>query len=172
MMIRALASGVASAFLLASAAYAETSIIARAGDWKAFGGTTTGTPPTGVCGVSHDIDARYFGLKLFAGEATFTIQMGTKHWTVAEKQRVRVTMRIDGSPLWSATGTTFRFADGDMGIEFDINKNEVAKFMAEFRAGNQIRIQFHNPGMPEWILSLKGTSALSDAFMGCTRNLK
>ncbi|MDP2331795.1 MAG: hypothetical protein Q8M19_13985 [Reyranella sp.] len=172
MMFRAIACGVVSAVLLASAALAQTSVIAKAGEWKAFGGTTTGEPPTGVCGVSHDLNARYFGLKLFAGEDTFTIQMGTKRWTVAEKQRIGVTMRIDDYPVWTATGTTFRFADGDMGIEYDINKNQVGKFMAEFRAGSQIRIQFQNPGMPEWVLGLKGTSALSDAFMGCTRKLK
>ena len=173
MKLRTIGVAAALAFVAASAALAETKIIATSGDWNAFGGTTNQKPPVGVCGVSRETDTQYFGLKLFAGEDTFTIQMGTRRWAaIAEKQRIEVTMRIDSQPLWRATGTTFRFADGDMGIEYDIKKEEVGKFMAEFRGGTRIHITFANPGMPPWDLSLTGTAALSDAFMGCTRRLQ
>jgi len=166
---------VAAACLAAASAAAQTKIIATSGDWGVFSGKTVSgdNKGGGVCGVSRETDTQYFGLKLFAGEDTFSIQMGTKRWAaIAENQRIGVTMRIDSQPLWRATGNTFRFPDGDMGIEYDINRNQVGKFMTEFRAGTRIHITFANPGMPPWDLSLTGTAALSDAFMGCTRTLK
>src|SRR5213595_2815422 len=95
----------AAATLVAAAAdvSAETKPLARAGSWQAFGGTTT--KGRGVCGVSAEIATRYFGLKLFAGDDTFTIQMGTKQWTVTKGEKVGVTMRMDGNPVWRATAT-------------------------------------------------------------------
>jgi hypothetical protein len=168
MIVRALVAGVVSALLLASAASADTKALANAGDWSAFGGTTTqGTP---VCGVSRTADDQYFGLKLFAGEDTFTIQMGTKHWQLVDKVQLKVVMTIDGNPNWNATGIGFHFADGDAGLEFDINKDEVGKFMSEFRNGSRIRIQFQ--GLPDWTLALNGANQVSDAFIACTRDIK
>jgi len=171
MKMRALVIGTL-AVMLASAASAQTRVTASAGDWNAFEGKTTGEGPVGVCGVSRETNNQYFGLKLFGGEDTFTIQMGSKHWKMPEKQRVSVTMIVDNNDPWYSTGQTFRFADGDMGIEYDLNKSEVGRFMTQFREGNTIRIQFRHSGMPEWVLSLGGTGKLSDTFMSCTRTLK
>ena len=172
MKMRIFVIAISTIFVALSAAWADTKVTASAGDWNAFEGTTSGNKPVGVCGVSRDTNNQYFGLKLFAGEDTFTIQMGSKRWQVAEKQKIGVTMIIDQHNPWNATGSTFRFADGDMGIEYDIDKNQVGKFMAEFRGGGTIRIQFRNSGMPDWALSLDGTGKLSDTFMACTRKLK
>jgi hypothetical protein len=88
-------------------ASADTKTLARAGSWKAFGGTTT----VG-CGVSAEPASRYFGLKLYAGGQTFTIQMGTNEWKLDDGAKVPLTMRFDANAPWTAAGIVFHFEDG------------------------------------------------------------
>jgi hypothetical protein len=156
--------------LAASMAHAETYTLAQAGNWTAFGGTTHSGRP--VCGVSQEAGSRYFGLKLYSGDATFTIQVGSKEWKIADKLNIKVTMRFDANSPWNAVGTGMHFSDGDAGLEFGVNKSEIDRFMAEFRNSNQLRLQFQNAGMADWALSLVGSNAVNTAFQTCIRNLK
>jgi len=154
----------------AAPAGAETSIIARAGVWSAFGGTTNSG--RAVCGVSQSAGDRYFGVKFFAGDSTFTIQMGTKSWRIENGAKQKVQMIMDGNRAWTATGTGMHFNDGDAGLEFTINRNELDQFAAEFRASSLLRVQFMGSDASEWSLSLAGTNAVSDAFLNCIRGLR
>ena len=151
-------------------ARAETKTLASAGTWEAFGGTTTKGRP--VCGVSQEVGGRYFGLKLFSGGNTFTIQLGTKEWKLADKAKIKVVLRFDANKPWNATGTAFHFDDGDSGLQFDVNKSEVTQFMSEFRASAALRLEFVNSNLADWSLSLAGTGGVSDAFLNCNRGLK
>ncbi len=155
---------------IAPAASAETNSLARAGSWEAFGGTTTGG--RGVCGISAEPGGRYFGLKLFAGVQTFTIQMGTGQWTIENGTKVPLTLRFDSNPIWNATGTAFHFEDGDAGLQFDVNRSEIDTFAREFRNSSQLRIQFQDSLFPQWIMGLEGTLAVNSAFQGCIRKLQ
>jgi hypothetical protein len=167
-----LGSFVLAAGLIAAAAgaSAETKTLARAGSWEAFGGTTTGG--RGVCGISAEPDGRYFGLKLFAGGKTFTIQMGTKAWTVDNGTKIPLTLRFDNNAVWKATGTVFHFDDGDAGLQFDVNRTEIDTFAREFRDSSTLRIQFENNRLPQWTMGLEGTMAVNTAFQGCMKSLK
>src|SRR5262249_39268251 len=91
--------------LAAATAYADTKTLAEAGTWEAFGGTTTQGRP--VCGVSQEVGGRYFGLKLYSGGETFTIQLGTKEWKLDDKAKIKVVLRFDAHNPWNATGTAF-----------------------------------------------------------------
>src|SRR5690242_13991423 len=92
---------VTGACLAVSLANAETSTLARAQEWVAFGGTTNSNRP--VCGISQTVDDRYFGLKYFSGLQTFTIQMGGKEWELKNGKKQKVTMRFDQKSPWNAT---------------------------------------------------------------------
>jgi hypothetical protein len=163
--------GVASGLTaIAAGASAETKTLARAGSWEAFGGTTTGG--RGVCGISAEPAGRYFGMKLFAGGQTFTIQMGTKGWTLDNGTKVPLTLRFDNSPIWRATGSAFHFDDGDAGLQFDVTRAELDTFAHEFRDSSTLRIQFEDNRLPQWIMGLEGTLAVNSAFQGCTKSLK
>jgi hypothetical protein len=113
--------------------FADTQTLARAGSWSAFGGTTTSGRP--VCGVSSSGDGRYFGLKFYKGDDTLTIQLGSSSWTIENKSKQRVTMRIDSNSRWTATAVGMHFNDGDAGLEFEINHRELDRFVREFRSG-------------------------------------
>jgi len=154
----------------AADAAADTKTLARAGSWEAFGGTTTGG--RGVCGISAEPAGRYFGLKLFAGGQTFTIQMGTGAWKLDKGRKVPLTLRFDGSPTWRATGTAFHFDDGDAGLQFDVNRAEIDTFAREFRDSSTLRIVFENNILPQWIMGLEGTLAVNTAFQSCMKSLK
>ncbi|MSP74539.1 MAG: hypothetical protein EXR12_00240 [Rhodospirillaceae bacterium] len=157
------------ASLLASPGHAESKTLAQAGSWKAFGGTTQNG--RGVCGISAEPGGRYFGLKLFAGDNAFTIQMGTKAWKLTDDGKVEMTMQFDAHPAWRARGTAFHFADGDAGLQVSVNRNELDRYQLEFRNSSQLQIKFKGV-LPDWRLGLEGTSTVNAAFQTCVRNLK
>ena len=155
--------------LAAFDAAAETSLITRAGAWQAFGGTTSGGRP--VCGVSQSAGDRYFGLKFYSGDSTFTVQMGAKSWRFENGAEQKLQMILDGNRPWNATGTGMHFNDGDSGLEFTINRAELDQFAVEFRGGNSLRVQFAGSDAAEWSLSLAGSNAVTDAFLQCIEGL-
>jgi hypothetical protein len=149
---------------------AETSLITKAGAWQAFGGKTTGGRP--VCGVSQSAGDRYFGLKFYAGDSTFTVQLGAKSWRLENGAKQKLQMILDGNRPWTATGTAMHFGDGDAGLEFTINRSEIDQFAAEFRTSGSLRVQFTDWDVPEWSLSLAGSNAVTDAFLQCIIGLR
>jgi hypothetical protein len=171
--MRQLAAGVAAvaALLLAApAADAKTETLARSGSWAAFGGTTKSGVP--VCGLSAEPAGKYFGLKQFGGDDTFTIQLGAKGFPAEPEERIPVTLRFDNNPVWRATATGMRFADGDTGLEISVKRDEINRFFLEFRQSSVMRIKFNKSGAADWVLGLEGTMSLGDAFLKCNRALK
>ena len=155
---------------LAMSARAETSLITRAGAWQVFGGTTAGGWP--VCGVSQSTDGRYFALKYYARDTTFTVQMGAKSWRLAEGALQKLHMVMDGNRPWVTTASGMRFADGDPGLEFTINRSEIDQFAAQFRASSVLRVQFADWDVAEWSIALAGSNAVMDAFLQCIQGLR
>ena len=159
-----------AAGLPAQSGHADTKVVAKAGSWEAFAGTTRGDK-IGVCGISATVGDRYFGLKQFAGERTFTIQMSDKSWQLKIDQDVALTLQFDVSLTWRANGTAFRFDDGDPGIQLDVGRTELDRFRREFRDSSLLRIRFGDL-LPEWQLGLQGTGAMNGPLEDCIRNLK
>jgi hypothetical protein len=159
-----------TAMAIVNGASADTKTLARAGSWEAFGGTTS--TGRGVCGISAEAEKRYFGVKFFAGNDTFTIQLGTPAWTVANSEQVGITMRLDANPIWRATAAGFHFDDGDAGLQFTINRAELDNFSREFRDSSQLRLQFQEDRFPQWIMGLEGTMAVNSAFQTCLSGLR
>jgi len=149
---------------------AETSLITKVGAWQAFVGKTTGGRP--VCGVSQSDGGRYFGLKFYAGDSTFTVQLGAKDWRLDNGAKQKLQMVLDGNRPWMATGTGMHFGDGDAGLEFTINRSEIDQFAAQFRTSGALRVQFTDWDAPEWSLSLAGSNAVTDAFIQCIVGLR
>ena len=142
----------------------------RAGSWEAFGGTTT--TGVAVCGVSRSVDNSYFGLKLYSGDDSFTIQVAAKAWKIDDKAKINVILTFDAQSSWNGPSTGMHFSDGDAGLEFTVKKSQIDLFMTEFRSSNQLRIRFENTGIADWVLSLTGSNAVSEAFLKCNRSLK
>jgi len=152
-----------------SSARADTRILARAGAWQAFGGTTSNGVP--VCGVSQSTaDGSYFGLKIVSRSAPVVVQLGHAGWQLADRQKVAIFLRFDASPPWSTGGAGMHFNEGDPGLEIGFTKADFDRFQLGFRTASQLRVQPEN--MPEWLVDLAGSSAISDALQECTRSLR
>jgi len=150
-------------------ARADTKTLAQAGAWKAFGGTTDSG--RGVCGMSANVDDQYFGLKFYAGDDTFTIQVGTGKWKIDDRKKQQVVVLFDANAPWNASGIGMHFSDGDAGIQFEIMQNELPKFMSQFRGGKQMRLRFPSFAA-DWTFNLMGTNSIYDEFQGCVLKLK
>jgi hypothetical protein len=155
---------------VATLAEAETNLITQAGAWQAFGGTTTGGRP--VCGVSQSSNDHYFGLKYYARDPTFTIQVGAKTWRLENGAKQKLQMIMDERPPWNVTAAGMHFNDGDAGLEFSINRAEIDQFAAEFRGSSQLRLRFTDLDAAEWSLSLAGSNAVTDAFLQCITGIR
>jgi hypothetical protein len=69
--------------------------LAQIGSWEAFSGSSTQNRQ--MCGISTSADGKFFSIKYFRGDATFTIQLGSSGWTIANGARQKVTMRFDAN---------------------------------------------------------------------------
>lgn len=155
--------------LVASAAQADVRILAQVGTWQAFGGTANNGQQ--ICGVSTSGDGKFFSIKYFYGDTTFTLQLGSDGWRIANGAKQKMSMRYDSNPPWNATATGFHFTSGRAGLEATINKSQLQKFMAEFRASNELRVSFDGANVAGWWVSLAGTNAVSQVFLRCVLNL-
>ena len=168
-MFNVAAGGLLTALLAASSVSAETRTLLRSGTWETFGGTTSKGNP--ICGMSAEVNTRYFGIKRIAGDEIVTIQLGTPQWKLERGEKKQVRLIFDSNSPWNAPGTGMHFDDGDPGLEFTINQGEVANFMREFRMSGQLVVQFPDANFADWKLSLSGSSAVSDAFQQCAGRL-
>jgi hypothetical protein len=154
----------------AQAAWADTHVLSSAGEWEAFGGTTTSGRP--VCGMSSSTNGRYLGVKYFSGDTTWTVQLGTTAWTVENGAKQRLEMQFDENAPWNATGTGMHFNDGDAGIEYTISRDELDQFVSEFRGSAFLYIRFLGSNVASWTSALAGTQTLGEVFNRCVRELK
>jgi hypothetical protein len=161
---------ISSAALMADTALADTEVLARIGAWEAFGGTTDNGRP--LCGVSSSGSGKYFGVKYFSGADTLTIQLGNDRWTLKNNIKIKVQLQFDDEAPWSGNATGIHFSDGDAGLEFNINRNQLDQFLKEFRDANGISVSFPGEDVSDWHGSLEGTAVVSNTFSRCIRNLE
>ncbi|MEO8557716.1 MAG: hypothetical protein ABI439_01550 [Rhodospirillales bacterium] len=158
-----------AACLTASAAVAAVRVLSQVGDWQAYGGTATDGKAT--CGLSTRGSGKYFSVKYFYGNSTFTIQMGSDSWKITDRGKQKLTMRFDSNPVWKATGSGFHFNNGQAALELTVNKDQLGGFMAEFRASNALRMTFEGTNASGWYVSLSGTNAISQVFARCIQSM-
>jgi hypothetical protein len=164
-----LLAGMLAACLTFSGLHAETTVLIKSGSWEAFGGTSDSG--TSVCGISSSPEKKYFGLKQFGNRDTFTIQISDKSWSITDKSKYSVTMRLDRNRLWTATASGMHFKDGDPGLEYEIRRAELRKFNKEFGSSDKLKIMFAN-GMPTWNLDLAIARKVSSEFAACNEKIK
>jgi len=159
-----------ASLVIAGSCLADTKELARAGAWKAFGGTSN--DGTRVCGMSSSGSGKFFSVKYYAGDDTLTIQLGNDQRTLKDKAKVKTVMRIDKEAPWNATATGMHFSDGDAGLEFDINSKQIEEFIREFHDGNKISVTFPDDEVSSWLFTLDGSDTIVVKFAGCLKDMK
>jgi hypothetical protein len=159
-----------AAALFTSAAQAEVKTYSRAGAWEAFGGTSNNGQR--LCGVSTSGDGKYIGIKYYKGDSSLTIQLSNTTWKVTDGTKVAVTMKFDGQSPWRARATSYHMSDGDAALQFEIDEDQLDRWMAEFRQSYFLIIGFPNDKVDDWRANLRGTSAIADSMAECLRWMK
>jgi len=78
-------------------------------------------------------------------------------------------MQVDGEAPWGAVGTGMHFSDDDAGLWFEIDRNQLDRFMDEFRGGDELILGFPDGDVSDWRASLSGTARVSESFLRCIR---
>ena len=120
---------------------------------------------------SDQSGGRYFGLKFFAGDDTYTIQIGSHAWKIVNGDKYRVKMKLGNEAPWNANATGMHFNDGDGGIEYTIANKEQDEFMREFRSAEFIEVRFTENNALAWNSSLEGVNSVGETFVRCMRDL-
>ena len=146
-------------------ARAEMKVLAEAGAWQAFGGTTeTGKP---ACGVSTTGGGKWMAVKYYKGDESLTIQLSSSAWTVTDDTTIAITMAFDEESPWSARATAFHMPDKDAALEFAIKADQIGPFMEEFRKSDTLVVGFPNDKVEDWQANLNGTNAVAAGMISC-----
>jgi hypothetical protein len=86
-----------------------------------------------------------------------------------ERHRTSVTMQVDDASPWRAVGTGMHFSDGDAGLWFEIDRNQLGRFLDEFRGGDELVLRFPDSDVSDWRASLSGSGRVSESFLRCIR---
>jgi hypothetical protein len=146
--------------MLAGVAEAQIHWLESTGAWRSYGGLSDqGTP---VCGMRVLSGERAFHVKYFGGNDFLTVQVFKDSWRIPANTDVRVRYGVDGDMRWYATALGQR----DF-IEWRIDMETMREFERSFRLGNRLEIVFPDGNETGWMVSLRGSNAITSSFVRC-----
>ena len=151
--------------LASSMTFAQTTTLATAGAWKAFGGKTDKGVP--LCGISTSGKGLFFSLKIYKGDDDMTVQLGSSDWKIKDGAKQKVAMKLGKETPWKATATGFHFSDGDAGLEFVVGLKNLEKFLTEFATSDKLAVSFEGSDVAGWTAGLSGTAPVLTALGEC-----
>jgi hypothetical protein len=138
--------------------------LARSGAWTAYGGGSESGKA--VCGVMVRGEDRSMHVKYFQGGNSLVIHVFKNSWNIPGGVEIPVDLAIDQSPGWTARAVAL---NNGRGIQFQIGRDNLARFEALFRAGNAMRLRFMEGDEQPWVAQLRGSNQIMDAFVRCMR---
>lgn len=138
--------------------------------WTAYIAETNGQY---LCGMGTNANARgrFFWIKVerLQGNLHGFIQLGDRSWNVRREARGRVVVAIDRQRAdLNYTGTS----QPDM-IEASYQGafNNFIRFVEAFALGLRMQITFPGENVDPWVADLRGTRAVTEAFLACARRI-
>lgn len=138
--------------------------LARSGAWTAYGGGSESGKA--VCGVMVRGSDRSMHVKYFQGGSSLVIHVFKNSWNIPGGIEIPVDLTIDQSPGWTARAVAL---NNGRGIQFQIGRDNLARFEALFRAGTAMRLRFMEGNEQPWVAQLRGSNQIMDAFVRCMR---
>jgi hypothetical protein len=148
------------------AAVAQIQTYYRAGVWDAFSGRTD--RGGAVCGVgnTNPADNRRLSIRFEIGGANTLFSVSKPDWAIPDNTRVAVVMQIGLN-----TPSTEQGIGHGHSIDWSVDPNAIQPFDPQFRGSSSMTLTFPDGNEPPWTLMLTGSSAISDAFRRCVRDL-
>jgi hypothetical protein len=148
------------------AARAQLQTYYHAGSWDAFSGRgEAGGPVCGV-GTTNTADSRRFSLRFDIGGSATTLTASKPDWTVPDDTHVTVVMQVGLNTPWTSQGVGHGH-----NIEWTLDPGAMQAFDRQFRGASSMTLTFPDGTEPPWSLSLAGSTAISDTFGRCIRDL-
>ena len=144
--------------------------LASVNGWVAYIASTSNGP---VCGMGTDANrmGRFFWIKVerLRGNLHGFIQVGDRAWNVRQGATGRVVVGIDGQRAELAYSGTRR---PDM-IEASYRGafNNFLNFVRTFALGMRMQVSFPGENLAPWSADLRGTRAVTEAFLECARRI-
>jgi hypothetical protein len=152
--------------LAPAAALAQVQTYYHAGAWDAFSGRSeTGGP---VCGVSTNAanGSQHFSERFDIGGTDTALSASKPNWSIPDNTHVTVVMQIGLNVPWTIQATGH-----DHAISWTLDPNAIRTFDRQFRDASSMTLTFPDGNEPPWALSLAGSTAISDTFGRCVRDL-
>jgi hypothetical protein len=147
-------------------ALAQMQTYYRAGAWDAFSGRSdTGGAVCGV-GTTNPTDNQRLSIRFDIGGPDTIFSAGKPDWSIPADTHMTVVMQVGLNTPW-----TMRAVGHDHSIEWTLDPNAVQVFDRQFRGSPSMTLTFPDGNEPPWSLSLAGSSAISDTFTRCIRDL-
>ncbi|HEY4042051.1 MAG TPA: hypothetical protein VGM32_09440 [Rhodopila sp.] len=152
--------------LIPAAAMAQMKTYYHAGAWDAFSGrNNTGGAVCGI-GNTNPSDNRRLSIRFDIGGPGTTFSAGKPDWAIPPDTHLTVVMQIGLSTPW-----TLQAVGHDHSIDWTLDANAMQAFDRQFRGASSMTLTFPDGNEPPWALSLAGSTAVSDTFGRCIRDL-
>lgn len=152
--------------LAPAVAMAQMQTYYHAGAWDAFSGRNAQGGAT--CGVGSTMppDNRRLSVMFDIGGADTTISASKPDWAIPDNTKVAVVIQVGLDTPWTAQGTGH-----DHAIDWTLDRDAMQTFDRQFRGASSMTLTFPNGNEPPWTIPLAGSTAISDTFGRCIRDL-
>jgi hypothetical protein len=151
---------------VSTSAKAQIQTYYHAGAWDAFSGRND--KGGAVCGIgnTNPSDGRRLSIHFDIGGTDTVLSASKPDWAIPDNTPVRVVMQIGLNTPWTEQATG-RGHD----IEWSMDRAAMQWFDQQFRGASSMTLTFPDGNEPPWTITLAGSSAISDAFGRCIRDL-
>ena len=150
----------------AAPAAAQVQNYYHSGAWTAFSGRN----PAGaaVCGISTSdaSNTRDLSVRFDIGGTTTTFSASKPDWSIPDDTHVTVVMQVGLNLPW-----TVQEIGHGRSIDWTLDATAIQPFDRQFRGAPSMTLTFPDGNEPPWALSLAGSTAISDTFGRCIRDL-
>jgi hypothetical protein len=165
--MRAAVSGAVIGALLCSApAMADMTVYYHVGSWDAFSGPGDDGKP--VCGVgsTNPTDHRSISIRYTIGSDTTLFQAKKPTWNIPQGTQVAAVMQLGLDSPWNLQAVGNRQI-----VEWSLDRDAMQLFDAQFRRGSSMTLTFPQGNEAPWTVGLNGSTAISNAFGRCVRDM-
>jgi hypothetical protein len=149
-----------------TAAQAQIQTYYHAGAWDAFSGRND--QGGAVCGIgnTNPSDNRRLSIHFEIGGTETVLSASKPDWGIPDNTQVRVVMQIGLNTPWTEQATGHGHD-----IEWSMDPAAMQWFDRQFRGAASMTVTFPDGNEPPWTIPLAGSTAISDAFGRCIRDL-
>ncbi|HUN41399.1 MAG TPA: hypothetical protein VMU81_13995 [Acetobacteraceae bacterium] len=166
MRIHPLLSAAAMAACLAVPARADVTVYYHAGGWDAFDGQDDHGQAFCGIGSRNPVDGRTFSVRFLIGGNGVNFIASKPGWNIPDHTDIPVVVQVGLERPW-----TEQASGGGQSVQWTLDRGPFQSFDAQFRHASSMTLTFPSGNEPAWIISLSGSTAISNAMGRCVTSM-